>query len=128
MAHLRFAFEIHSILFELENHCIIFPIFFIPRMINQEMPVGIGGTQTTSFSNRRGWGLGTIGTVVEVPHVLSYPVVRKTVAREAPSCGNVAVRHTFANSFYYICDLVGVAAGNFTILKSCSKACKMRKK
>jgi hypothetical protein len=67
-----------------------------------------------------------MGAVVEVPHVLSYPVARKTVAREALTCGNVAVRHTFTNSLYYIYDPVDVAAGNFTVLQSCSKARKMR--
>jgi len=96
-------------------------------MVSQGMPVGIGGTQTTSFSNQRAWGLGTMGAMVEVPHVLSYPVTRKTVAREALTCGNVAVRHTFANSLYYIFDPVDVAAGDFTVLQSCSKARKVRK-
>jgi hypothetical protein len=49
-----------------------------------------------------------MGAVVEVPHVLSYPVARKTVAREALTCGNAAVSHNFANSLYYICDPLDV--------------------
>jgi hypothetical protein len=65
--------------------------------------------------------------MVEVPHVLSYPVARKIVASEALTCGNVAVCHTFTNSLYYISHPVDVAAGNFTVLQSCSKAGKMRK-
>jgi len=96
-------------------------------MASQGMLVGIGRTQTTSFSNRKGRGLGTMGAVVEVPHVLSYPVARKTVAREALTCGNAAVRHTFAISLYYICDPVDVTAVNVTVLQSCCAARKMRK-
>jgi len=95
-------------------------------MASQEMPVGIRGTQTTSFTNLKGWCLGTMGAVVEVPHVLSYPLVRKTVAREALTCGNVAVRHNSANSLYYICDPVDVASGDFMVLQTCSKARKVR--
>jgi hypothetical protein len=68
-----------------------------------------------------------MGAVVEVPHVLSYPVARKTVAREALTCGNAAVRHTFANSIYYICDPVDVTAGKVAVLRSCSAARKMQK-
>jgi hypothetical protein len=68
-----------------------------------------------------------MGAVVEVPHVLSYSVARKTVARETLTCGNVAVCHNFANSPYCICDPVDVVAGSFTVLQSCSKARKMRK-
>jgi hypothetical protein len=57
-----------------------------------------------------------MGVVVEVPHVLSYPVAGKIVAREALTCGNVAVGHTIAYSLYYICGPVDMAAGNFTVL------------
>jgi hypothetical protein len=52
-----------------------------------------------------------MGSVVEVSHFLPSSVARKTVAREALTCGNVAVSHIFAKSLYYICDSVDVAAG-----------------